>query len=67
MKNQNLNVTQSGAMAKLFASETCVKVANEAVQIHGGYGFTKDYPVEKFLRILNCVRLEREQVKFKKL
>ena len=50
MKNLNLSVTQSGAMAKLFASETCVKVANEAVQIHGGYGFTKDYPVEKFLR-----------------
>jgi len=50
MKNQSLNVTQAGAMAKLFASETCVKVANEAVQIHGGYGFTKDYPVEKFLR-----------------
>src|SRR6056300_1024814 len=50
MKNQNLNVTKAGAMAKLFASETCVKVANEAVQIHGGYGFTKDYPVEKFLR-----------------
>ena len=37
-------------MAKLYASETCVKVANEAVQIHGGYGFTKDFPVEKFLR-----------------
>ncbi|MDC0385956.1 acyl-CoA dehydrogenase family protein [Flavobacteriaceae bacterium] len=50
MKNQNLNVTKAGAMAKLFASETCVRVANEAVQIHGGYGFTKDYPVEKFLR-----------------
>ena len=50
MKNQNLNVTQAGAMAKLFASETCVKVANEAVQIHGGNGFTKDFPVEKFLR-----------------
>ena len=50
MKNQNLNVTQAGAMAKLFASETCVKVANQAVQIHGGYGFTKDFPVEKFLR-----------------
>ena len=50
MNNQNLNVTQAGAMAKLFASETCVKVANEAVQIHGGYGFTKDFPVEKFLR-----------------
>lgn len=50
MKNQNLNVTKSGAMAKLFASETCVKIANEAVQIHGGYGFTKDFPVEKFFR-----------------
>ena len=50
MKNKNLNVTKSGAMAKLFASETCVKVANEAVQIHGGYGFTKDFPVEKFYR-----------------
>jgi alkylation response protein AidB-like acyl-CoA dehydrogenase len=37
-------------MAKLFASELCVKVANNAVQIHGGYGFTKDYPVEKFYR-----------------
>jgi alkylation response protein AidB-like acyl-CoA dehydrogenase len=50
MKNQNLNVTQQGAMAKLYASEVCVKVANEAVQIHGGYGFTKDFPVEKFYR-----------------
>ena len=50
MKNQNMNVTQQGAMAKLFASETCVSVANEAVQIHGGYGFTKDFPVEKFYR-----------------
>ncbi|OUW35024.1 MAG: acyl-CoA dehydrogenase [Flavobacteriaceae bacterium TMED179] len=50
MKNLNLSVTQAGAMAKLFASETCVKVANEAVQIFGGYGFTKDFPVEKFLR-----------------
>ena len=37
-------------MAKLFASEACVKIANEAVQIHGGYGFTKDFPVEKFFR-----------------
>ena len=49
-KNQGKNVTQIGAMAKLFASEVCVKVANEAVQIHWGYGFTKDFPVEKFLR-----------------
>jgi len=50
LKNQGKNVTQQGAMAKLFASEVCVKVANEAVQIHGGYGFTKDFPVEKFFR-----------------
>ena len=50
MKNQSLNVTQQGAMAKLFASEVCVKVSSEAVQIHGGYGFTKDFPVEKFYR-----------------
>ncbi|MBT6160794.1 MAG: acyl-CoA dehydrogenase [Flavobacteriaceae bacterium] len=50
MKNKGLNVTQQGAMAKLFASEVCVRLANEAVQIHGGYGFTKDFPVEKFYR-----------------
>jgi len=50
LKNQGKNVTQQGAMAKLFASEVCVKVANEAIQIHGGYGFTKDFPVEKFFR-----------------
>ena len=37
-------------MAKLFASEVAVQIANEAVQIHGGYGFIKDYPVEKFYR-----------------
>lgn len=50
LKNQGKNVTQAGAMAKLFSSEVCVKVANEGVQIHGGYGFTKDFPVEKFFR-----------------
>lgn len=49
-KNHGLKVTQIGAMAKMYASEVCVKVANEAVQIHGGYGYTKDYPVEKFYR-----------------
>lgn len=43
-------VTRESAMAKLFASEAAVRIANEAVQIHGGYGFTKDYPVEKFYR-----------------
>jgi alkylation response protein AidB-like acyl-CoA dehydrogenase len=43
-------VTRESAMAKLFSSETAVWVAGEAVQIHGGYGFIKDYPVEKFYR-----------------
>jgi alkylation response protein AidB-like acyl-CoA dehydrogenase len=43
-------VTKESAMAKLFASEAAVRIANEAVQIHGGYGFIKDYPVEKFYR-----------------
>jgi alkylation response protein AidB-like acyl-CoA dehydrogenase len=50
LKNNHKSVTTAGAMAKMYASEVCVKVANEAVQIHGGYGFTKDYPVEKFYR-----------------
>ena len=42
--------TQESSMAKLFASEVAVRVANECVQIHGGYGFIKDYPAEKFYR-----------------
>lgn len=50
LKNNHKPVTQAGAMAKMYASEACVKIANEAVQIHGGYGYTKDYPVEKFYR-----------------
>ncbi|SDG39884.1 acyl-CoA dehydrogenase family protein [Chitinophaga filiformis] len=43
-------VTQQAAMAKYYASEVAVKTANEAVQIFGGYGYTKDFPVEKFYR-----------------
>ena len=50
LKQQHRPVTVLGAMAKMFSSEVCVKVANDAVQIHGGYGYTKDYPVEKFYR-----------------
>lgn len=50
LKQQHKPVTTLGAMAKMYASEACVKIANEAVQIHGGYGYTKDYPVEKFYR-----------------
>jgi len=50
LADQGCRVTQAGAMAKLFAGEVAVKVANEAVQIHGGYGFIKDYPAEKYYR-----------------
>ncbi|MCL4170635.1 UNVERIFIED_CONTAM: hypothetical protein GTU68_024414 [Idotea baltica] len=50
VKNAGGNVTKIGAMAKYFASETCVEVATDAIQIHGGYGYTKDFPVEKFFR-----------------
>jgi alkylation response protein AidB-like acyl-CoA dehydrogenase len=50
MKDRDEDVNQMSAMAKLFASEVAVRAANEAVQIHGGYGYTKDYPVEKFYR-----------------
>jgi alkylation response protein AidB-like acyl-CoA dehydrogenase len=50
LKNKGQKVTLAGAQAKLYASEVCVSISNEAVQIFGGYGFTKDYPVEKFYR-----------------
>ncbi|MCC6389021.1 MAG: acyl-CoA dehydrogenase family protein [Bryobacterales bacterium] len=50
MKDAGRRVTKESAMAKLFASEAAVDICNEAVQIHGGYGFIKDYPVEKFYR-----------------
>ncbi|MCA8831814.1 acyl-CoA dehydrogenase [Hymenobacter pini] len=50
MKDRGLNVNKESAMAKLYASEVSVRVANEGVQIFGGYGYTKDYPAEKFYR-----------------
>lgn len=50
MKNKGLNMTKQSAMAKYFASEVCVRAATEAIQIFGGYGYTKDFPVEKFYR-----------------
>ena len=49
-KIKGKKMTKIGAMAKMYASEVCVRVANEALQIHGGYGYTKDFPVEKFYR-----------------
>ncbi|WP_234734581.1 acyl-CoA dehydrogenase family protein [Tellurirhabdus bombi] len=50
LKDAGQAVTTASAMAKLYASEVSVKAANEAVQIFGGYGFTKDFPVEKYYR-----------------
>jgi len=50
MKDAGKKTTKQSAMAKLFASETAVRVAEESVQIHGGYGYTKDYPAEKYWR-----------------
>lgn len=50
LKDNGEKVTKMGAMAKLFASETAVDVSNDSVQILGGYGFTKDFPAEKYFR-----------------
>jgi alkylation response protein AidB-like acyl-CoA dehydrogenase len=50
LKNNKKNLTKESAIAKYYASEVAVTVANEAVQIFGGYGYTKDFPVEKFYR-----------------
>jgi alkylation response protein AidB-like acyl-CoA dehydrogenase len=50
MKNHGLKITKESAYAKYYASEVAVRVSTEAVQIFGGYGYTKDFPVEKFYR-----------------
>ncbi len=50
MKDAGMKTTLESSMAKLYTSEVAVRAANEAVQIHGGYGFIKDYPAEKFYR-----------------
>lgn len=50
LKNNHKKMIKESAMAKYYASEICVEIATDAVQIHGGYGYTKDFPVEKFYR-----------------
>src|SRR6476620_5649129 len=50
LKDAGKKTTQQSAIAKLFASEVAVRVSEESVQIHGGYGYTKDYPAEKYWR-----------------
>jgi alkylation response protein AidB-like acyl-CoA dehydrogenase len=50
LKDRQRRMTLESAMAKLYASEIAVKAADDCVQIHGGYGFVKDYPAEKYFR-----------------
>ena len=50
MKDKHLNYSEAAAMAKLFAAETAMEVTTKCVQFHGGYGYTKDYPVERMMR-----------------
>jgi len=50
LKNKGMKMTTIAAKAKYMASEVCVEAATDAIQIHGGYGYTKDFPVEKFFR-----------------
>ena len=66
-KNMNRPMTKLSAMCKMYASEVCVKISNEAVQIHGGYGFIKDFPVEKFLRDSKLCTIGEGTTEIKKL
>jgi butyryl-CoA dehydrogenase len=50
LKDQGVNFAREAAMAKLYASELAMRATTKALQIHGGYGYTKDYPVERFFR-----------------
>src|SRR5918993_423452 len=57
MKDRGLRTTRESAMAKLYSSEIAVKAADDCVQIHGGYGFVKDYPAEKYFRDVKLVTI----------
>lgn len=67
MRMKGMDVNLASAQAKLFASETATRAANEAVQIHGGYGFTKDYPVEKFYRDVKLLTIGEGTSEIQKL
>lgn len=66
-KNRKEKVTREGAMAKMYSSEVAVMVCNEAVQIFGGYGFTKDFPVEKFYRDVKLCTIGEGTTEIQKL
>lgn len=67
LKNKNQKVTVAGAKAKMYSSEVAVKACNEAVQIFGGYGFTKDFPVEKFYRDVKLCTIGEGTTEIQKL
>lgn len=67
LKNQGKDVILESSMAKYYASEVAVMVTNEAIQIHGGYGFIKDYPVEKFYRDVKLVTIGEGTSEIQKL
>jgi alkylation response protein AidB-like acyl-CoA dehydrogenase len=67
LKDQGKEVMSESSMAKYFASELAVKATNEAVQIHGGYGFIKDFPVEKFYRDVKLVTIGEGTSEIQKL
>jgi len=67
LKNQGKEVVTESSMAKYYASEVAVQATNEAVQIHGGYGFIKDFPVEKFYRDVKLVTIGEGTSEIQKL
>lgn len=67
MRNRGMNCGKEASMAKLFATYTAMKVAIEAVQIHGGYGYTKEFPVERLFRDAKALKYMKERMKFKEL
>ena len=67
LKDRGKEVTLESSMAKYFASEVAVSATNEAVQIHGGYGFLKDFPVEKFYRDVKLVTIGEGTSEIQKL
>ena len=67
MKDNHQKMSKESAMAKLYASEICVQIATDAIQVFGGYGYTKDFPVEKFFRDSNLCTIGEGTSEIQKL
>ena len=57
MEDQNVRFTKEAAMAKLFASEIAMRATVKAIQIHGGYGYTREYPLERYFRDIKLCQI----------